>query len=226
MSRSFVTKATRQLQRARKRLRLKRTGDPTSPATLVLIMGSQRAGTKMILETLRRSPQVWTHDHRWVDAAYFFGPDPAYLLQWGKARPRLNGPQKVRQLYESSPARAVVIHAIGESQNTARLLVEHPAARVLWMFRNYKDVANSAAALWGDHQSELMRRVRDREWDTLKWRAEHLAPEEAERLTRLYREDAPPQQGAALYWYLRLLVSPQPLLLHAGARATSPRAAR
>lgn len=191
------------LKRLRMHLWQRYRFDRSQPSQPVFIVGCQRSGTKMLLNTLDRSPETWSHDHRLVDPIYFFRHDPAYAKTPDGGLSRLREPALLRRLIERCPAPVVVFHAIAEAQQADTLLERYPGAKVVWIYRNYADVANSAVRKWGDHQKDVIRRFRDQEWDRLKWRGERVSRETTERLAQSYSDDLSSQEGAVLFWYLR-----------------------
>lgn len=194
-------KGAGQIGRLAKRWRLRRANQETRVA--VFISGCQRSGTKMLLRTLDQSPQVWTHDHRRRDLAYRGGPDPAYQISAAGSMARLAPIETLSELTHCRQAPVVAFHSLADSQWMDRILRSLPEARAIWIYRRYADVANSAVQLWGDHQLDLVRRFRRREFDRLHWRGENISPEALEHLDACYRDDLTPQEGAALMWYLR-----------------------
>lgn len=190
------------LSRALKRVRMKMLGRKGS-ALPVFVVGTQRSGTKMTLKTLERSPQVWAHDHRRRDVAHLLRPDPAYVVTKSGRMARLIERSSLRELIAKTPAPVVAFHAIAESQNSVELLEEFNRSRVVWVYRRYTDVANSALVKWGDHQKDLVRRINQRRFDQLSWRGEKLPESVVKSVGDLYDPNMSAFDGACLFWYMR-----------------------
>lgn len=192
------THSARVLKRVTQRIRYPRS----TPTKLVLVLGTQRSGTKMMLGTIDRSPAVWAHDHRPMDPVYFMRADPAYIISPTGSMARLDEPRLARIL-DDSYAPQLVVHAIAESHRGDALLSQFPNAKVLWVYRDFFDVSRSALRQWGDHQKDIIRRIHARDWEQLGWRGEGIADEVAEEVSNLYRDDLSEAEGAVLFWYVR-----------------------
>ena len=190
------------LRRALKRVRMKTTGRPGS-ATPVFVVGTQRSGTKMTLKTLDRSPEVWAHDHRPHDLSHFGRHDPAYHVNENGRMARLADRSTLEKLISTTAANVIAFHSIAESQNSVELLADFKGSRIIWVYRRYTDVANSALVRWGDHQKDLVRRVNERQFDQLTWRGEKLSESVLTSVGDLYDPEMSAFDGACLFWYMR-----------------------
>lgn len=155
---------------------------------MTFIMGCQRSGTTMLSEIFDLAPEVWMYGENDAEAARNFRLLPA---------------EELRQVIAGSHAPVLIFKPICDTQRTDELLLEHPGAKAIWIYRDYRDVANSAVAKWGDHQVDLLRRITVNEQAHLKWRGERLDDEARELAHRFYRPDMPHAEGAALFWYIR-----------------------
>ncbi len=155
---------------------------------MVFVVGCQRSGTSMMLDVLNRGASVWT-----------FGENhPAIARNY-----RLRSAARLRVVAAGTPARCVVFKPLCDSQWTDRLLVEHPNARALWMYRRPEDVARSANVKWADHQRDVLRRIHVRDWDALGWRGERLSESVLAAVDKHYREEMTLASASVLYWWVR-----------------------
>ncbi|MFC2085828.1 sulfotransferase domain-containing protein [Bacteroidota bacterium] len=189
-------------QRAFRRLRLVLNRKRHS-AVPIFVLGTQRSGTKMLLRTLERSDQIWAHDHRPRDLSHLLRPDPAYRREESGSMARLVDRDALRSLIESSPTEVLAFHAIAESQNGDTLLHDFERGRIIWVYRRYADVANSALDSWGDHQKDLIKRVHERNYAALNWRCERVPEEVQQQVGDLYDPAMAPFDASCLFWYMR-----------------------
>jgi hypothetical protein len=178
----------RAVRRARRYAWQRRHLDQSRPRTAVFVVGCQRSGTNMLLDMLGRSPQSWIYNEG--DRAAF-------------ANFRLREHARIAKLVRSSPAPVVAFKSICDAHLVDEWLDRTPAARAIWIFRDYVDVANSAVRMWGAHQVETIRRIRDGDWEVLDWRGERLSQESLSDVKRLCRDDLSAHEGAVLFWLLR-----------------------
>jgi len=156
------------------------------PAPLFLI-GCQRSGTNMNIEVLDKSYQTWVYNEANHKAFYNF---------------RIKSLAVRQPLIRRAHCPWVVFKPICDSQNIDVLLSEHPDARVIWDFRRYQDVANSAVKRWGAHQLDLIRRLAEGETKG-HFFFDRVTPEQRQFVQELYHDEMSPHTAAALFWYLR-----------------------
>lgn len=160
-------------------------GATSSP---VFVLGAQRSGTTMLIDTLRKSPEIWVHPEKSNIAYQAF---------------RLRSPETIRRLTALTPATAVIYKPLCDSHLADRILAEHPRSRAIWMYRRWADVANSAVAKWGGHHKDVMDGIRSGALHELGWRGERLPAELVDQVRAVTDADSSPETGAALQWYLR-----------------------
>lgn len=176
------------LARGRKLLWQWRHLDKTQEKTPVFVVGCQRSGTTMLLQTIERCPYTWVY-YESTNAAFLEG--------------RLRSVETIRRVIENSYSRALVFKPLEETHLADQMLAIHPKARIIWVYRRYPDVANSATRRWGDHQKDAIRWIKMGEWDRLTWRGERLPAGLVELVSDLYSDDMSAEDAAALFWYLR-----------------------
>ena len=156
-------------------------------ATPIFVVGAQRSGTNMFMETVDRSPQVWTYNE---------GSRVAFRDY------RLRSAERTARLVRRSPARSVVFKPLCDSHLTDRLLEQQPGSKAVWLYRSYADVINSGLRMWGGNERAI-RWITEGRWLDLGWRGERLSLEALDLVEQHYRAGLSPQEATALFWYLR-----------------------
>jgi hypothetical protein len=180
--------ATDLILRRRKRAH-RQAHSPTVPARAAFVVGCQRSGTDMVLWRLDRS----------LDVDRF---DESARAAFNDCRIR---DVAVRdRLVAASAAKRVIFKPVCDSHNVARLLAEHEGARAVWVYRDFRDVANSAVQRWGNMNlrwvQELARGGGD--WGRRQWNRELITPERQQQIEAFCRDDLTPHGAAAVFWYL------------------------
>lgn len=189
LTRTAFRELWNQQKRARRRIWQHLHLDRSAPRRPFFVVGCHRSGTNMVMWTIEHSPEVWVyHEHRL---------SPAFR------RYRLRSTGILEGLIRRSPAPVVVFKPVCDAHLTDRLLERHAGARAIWIYRQYRDVANSAARNFGDHQRDVLRWIVEGDTDWLGWRGERLSPEFVRLVQEVYRPDMPREEASALMWYSR-----------------------
>jgi hypothetical protein len=185
----LLTRAQRKLPRVRKFvgrwLRTISSRDRVNPRA-VFVLGAQRSGTRLPLHVLEQSPEIITYSEG--SAPFFSG----VLLR--------DDPTVLRELTRL-PFPRVVLKPICESHRAPGLLATFAGARVIWIYRHYRETVNSAVVKWKTGQRNL-KRVATRD-PTAGWRLGGLTQEKLELASRLYSDDMSLHAAEAVMWYLR-----------------------
>ena len=116
---------------------------------------------------------------------------------------RLRSYEDLRSILERESARLVVTKPLVDSQNTADLLDVFEGSRAIWMYRHYKDVVRSYLTKWGDDMPKKNLRVLVEGQRKDHWVAENVSEEARKIACEHFREDMPPANSAALFWFVR-----------------------
>ncbi|MCG3127746.1 MAG: hypothetical protein CHACPFDD_02618 [Phycisphaerae bacterium] len=168
----------------------RRGAEPPAVKTAVHVVGCQRSGTEMTIYLLDRSLDVdrFNENHR---AAFHFC--------------LIRDADTVRRLITRSRAPLVVFKPICDSHRVSELLEWHRPSRAVWLYRDYRDVARSAVAKWGDtnrrHLLDLLAGGGD--WGWSQWTRGGYTPELLDEVRQHIHERLSANGAAALYWYLR-----------------------
>ena len=162
------------------------TGERTT-ARPVFVLGAQRSGTRLPLLVMERARDIITYSE---GSSLFFD---GVLLR---------DDQAVTEELQRLPFPVVVLKPICESHRAVELLERFPDARVVWIYRHFRDTANSAAAKWDTGRRNLQR-VASRDAAAARWRLGGLNEEKLRLAARLYRDDMSLHAAEAVMWYLR-----------------------
>jgi hypothetical protein len=154
----------------------------------LFIVGCQRSGTTMLIQTLMRAPDVWVH------------PEKSQLAYNDY---RLRSPATIEAITRMTPASTVVYKPLCDAHLTDRILAAHPGGRAWWLYRGWRDVANSAVRKWGTHQRQVVLDIAAGHGDRWGWRGERLPEALIDQLAGLVTPEMTPEAGAALFWYIR-----------------------
>jgi hypothetical protein len=143
----------------------------------------------MVMWTIERSPNVWVyHEHAW---------SPAFRNY------RLRPTETIDRLIGRSPAPVVAFKPLCDSHLTDRYLARHSRSKAIWIYRSFKDVANSAVRNLGEHQKNVLRWIVQGDTDRLGWRGERLPRDYVDLVHEVFREDMSSHEACALFWYVR-----------------------
>ena len=154
--------------------------------TPVFVLGEMRSGTNMLMECFDRSPDTDIFNE--TDDEAFDG----YMLR---------DLETVAGLIDRSKATHAVFKAIADSARASELLSAFPSARIVWIFRRYEDVVNSAMRKWKEH-NRYLEDVLDNP-DRAKWRATNVSDESKAIVREHYERGLSEESARALIWYLR-----------------------
>ena len=172
-----------------KRLLQSITADPAAPQKILFIMGCQRSGTTMMLRILERD----RHSRIYGEFSE---------LSLGPNRTLLKPLPEVKAIIDRSPAPFVVVKPLVETQRLPEFFHHFPDAKVLWMYRHYKDVVSSNLKNFGtDNGIDDLRPIA--QGDPHNWRSSHASEEVRALAQQFFSEDMSSLDAAALFWYAR-----------------------
>jgi hypothetical protein len=156
----------------------------------LMILGCQRSGTTLI-----------SHLFNQLDYSRVFG-EFSILSNKGVDRIRLNSSEEVISIFEKSHSPLIVFKPLVESQNAKRLLDTIPKSNVLWVYRNYRDVAASDVKKFAKTagHGNILPIINN---DHSNWRSENVSEETRSIIKSMYSEQLSPQDCACLFWYAR-----------------------
>jgi len=166
--------------------------------TPVFVVGVQRSGTTMLIDILDRSPLCKS----------FQEVDERVMRDV-----RLREAAVVKEVIRKDYHPLLVFKPINDSQHADSFIRTYEGARLIWVYRDYNDVVNSALVKWAEWQKRIVLWVRDHSDDEAnpteepyKWFAiyrERITPETVEILRRCADDSLTDAEGAALLWYMR-----------------------
>lgn len=179
---------TRRLYLRRKRMRqLVRQWSGHQPEKVVVFLaGVHRSGTNMMMETLEWHP----------DTDVFRESDPRAFKHF-----MMRPDAIIAGLIRSSPASRVVIKALHETERLSQLMEHYQPARLIWMYRDWRDVVNSILSRWPGQRNGVDQIVAGT--GTADWRGRGMSEATRAELQRRYRPDLSDASVNVLFWYFR-----------------------
>jgi len=162
-------------------------------STVVFILGCQRSGTTLMDDIFDIDPE--TKVYREVSRLSCFAPIE-------------DGPRRLKPLMlvdhdlRRDRAPIIVLKPLVESQQGDMILRHFPRARVIWMYRNFLDVASSNLAHFGEKNG--INNIRPIATDQNgNWRSERLSDPVRALIKCRFSEAMNPFDAAVLFWYAR-----------------------
>ncbi len=156
------------------------------PRQHVLIAGSQRSGTNMLMHVLQWSS--YTH--------VFHESDPRAFERY-EMRPT----ETIVALARHSKAPFFVIKSLCELDRLSELMDQLVPAKTLWCVRNYNDSVRSMTRSFGLFGEQVRRLSLDKA--AAGWRGRGMSDATQSLLRRLYHPGLSEASAAALMWYYR-----------------------
>lgn len=155
-------------------------------AKAVYILGVQRSGTTLLLKCLNRSMEVEA-----------MGEVSKAMVNF-----RIIADDALRKLIASSHHKAIVFKPLTDSHRARDLLSLTPNGLAIWMYRRVGDRANSAVAMSGDHNLQILRDF-SKGKDLDIWQAKGLTDENLRLIRSFDYSEMSAHSAAALFWYIR-----------------------
>ncbi len=166
--------------------------------TQVFLLGTQRSGTTLLTDILSRAP---------LCRAYHEG-NSAVMLDM-----RLRDHPAVEKVIRGECRPVQVFKPINDSQYASELLDDYQNPKLIWIYRDYNDVVNSALVKWAHWQRQIVIWVcehyddlRKPEDEPFKWYAiyrERMSAETHQAVSACVGDGITDAEGAALLWYMR-----------------------
>jgi hypothetical protein len=156
------------------------------PQQVLFLAGVQRSGTNMAMDILERSFQTDVYHER----------DPRAFDTY-----RMRPVEVISQLVKQSRAPLFVIKSLCELQELKKLKQDFAPAKVVWVWRDYRDVVNSMLVSFSNQAKQVKRVAADPASDD--WRGMGMSEETHNLVRQLVDEDIDDASAAALQWYFR-----------------------
>lgn len=155
---------------------------------LVFVVGCQRSGTTMLMSTFERDFQTKLYGET--------GLSP-------KNSRRLKPYPEIAQIVARDKAPLIITKPLVESQNILKLLAYFPGSKAIWMYRGYKDVANSIIHRFSINTTmRNLRSIIGGEGGDA-WFSEAVSEETRQVVAHFFAEDMTPGEANTLLWYVR-----------------------
>ena len=157
-------------------------------SSVVFILGCQRSGTTLLCN-------IFNTDYR----VSLFQENSA-ITGTEHGRLRMKPFDQVQATFVKVKTPLIVAKPLVESQKAIQLLRCFPQSRVLWTYRQYKDVVSSNVKKFQHQIRNLESIVKSLPDD---WRAEMVSDKTRALISRLYSVEMSRYDAAALFWYAR-----------------------
>ena len=176
--------------------RRKFCGRQLPPRQVLMIMGAQRSGTTLL--------------SRIFDDLYFadvYG-EFSKLSTDDRIGLRLNSPEKVNNTLSKSKAHLVLMKPLVESQRALYWLQSIPRSKIVWLYRDFHDVAASSVMKFGEVEggTSHLRAFVDKEFarrDYATWKIENASRETLDLMMGFHLDGMNAYDSAALFWFAR-----------------------
>jgi hypothetical protein len=170
------------------------------PRRLVFVLGCQRSGTTMLVQCLEKD----LHTKSYGQYGLMDQNSNADKLLYPDAHgPRLKSYDEIKKITANEKAPILILKPLRESQHAASLLKHFPGSKAIWVYRNYRDVANSHLVKWGEGIGiRKLRPIFDGDAGN-HWASEFVSGNTRSIVKNHFTEDMSPADAAALYWYTR-----------------------
>ena len=131
---------------------------------------------------------------------------------------RLRPIADIQSLIDRQRARFLIFKPLNDSQYADKLLDEISRAKIIWIYRNFLDTANSAVAKWGTDKRDMVTWIGRNCAKTGRFEkvipppangktyalyADRMSKPVTRRLIEWTREPISKHTGAAIFWYIR-----------------------
>ncbi len=153
--------------------------------TVVFVAGCQRSGTNMVMDLLDASYETDVyHEH-----------DPRAFTRY-----ELRETEVIAALHGRSRAPVMVVKTLCDLERLPALCARFAPAKVLWIYRDYRDVVNSMLVSFSNQSRQIQRLASGR--DT-SWWGRALSPATLALLREYVTPDIDDVSAAALQWFVR-----------------------
>lgn len=154
----------------------------------VFVFGSQRSGTTMLMNVFELNSNFLVY-HESNKKAF----DENY---------RIINFDKLGEVIDSSNFEFVAFKPISDSHLINLFSEKFPDSKKIWLYRNYRDVANSSVVKWNAGERNSIREI-GKGIIIDDWFTEGLSDNTIKTIRTVYRDDSSLHECAALWWWAR-----------------------
>lgn len=155
------------------------------PRSVLFVAGCQRSGTNMVMDLLDASRETDVyHEH-----------DPRAFQRY-----ELRETAVLADLHARSRAPLMVVKTLCDLERLPALCARFAPARVLWIYRDYRDVVNSMLVSFRNQAQQIQRLASGAD---ASWWGRALSPAALKILREHVTPDIDDASAAALQWYVR-----------------------
>lgn len=161
---------------------------PGSNSRPIFLLGCQRSGTTMLMDVFELNFNSLVYNES--DTKAFDGTF------------RIIGFEHLGGIVDSSNFEFTVFKPIVDSHRIDEFVHNFPDCKILWMYRDYRDMVNSSVVKWGMEKDNSIR-ILGRGEELTDWFAEGLSDNTVRVIRQLYRTEFSNHDCAALWWWSR-----------------------
>lgn len=163
---------------------------PLHKKSILFIIGVQRSGTSALFANLSKDDRIKAYN------------EFSELSINGDEKLRLHSFPVLKKQINKNIKPIILLKPLVETQNSRQLLDFFGGSKAVWIYRHYKDIANSNLNKFGINNGfNNLKPLLDGDFNN--WRSENV-PNDVRNLVLSYMsKDLLPHDAAALFWYLR-----------------------
>lgn len=158
-------------------------------STPVFVFGKQRSGTNMVIDIMRLHPDTEIFAEHTNNEAFL--------------KYRIRNLNVIKGLIHNSKENFICFSPIMDSHRLENFMIEFPNGKFIWVYRDYKDSANSAIRQFpGDTQKieDILSNRNEAKW---KWFQDGISSSTFEILKKIYSSELSEFDLASLTWWVR-----------------------
>jgi hypothetical protein len=157
---------------------------------ILFIFGVQRSGTTALFDFLSKDIRIKAYN------------EFSELSKDGSEQLRLHPLHTLKKQINQNIHPIILMKPLVESQNSKRLLDAFPNSKAIWIYRHYKDVANSNLNKFGiGNGIKNLTPLMGENYNN--WRADGVPDRIKKIVTKHFSKDMKPHDAAALFWFVR-----------------------
>lgn len=160
--------------------------------TIIFLMGCQRSGTTFTSNVFNTDNNIKVFDEM---KSSITSDDKKYHI-------RLNDHAKLRKSFSKQNSPVLLAKPLVESQHAKQYLDAFSNLKIIWIYRNYLDVASSNIHHFGkENGMRNLAPILNDEIDN--WRNDNLSDDTRAMIKSFSKKDLSAFEAAALFWYIR-----------------------
>jgi len=158
---------------------------------ILMIMGCMRSGTTMLSAVFDK----FINTSVFGEFSILSTDDPDKL--------RLNDIDMINGVLSAQKSDLIIMKPLVESQNANKYLAEIPNSSIIWLYRDFKEVAISNIKKFGVEKGAIANIRPITKDDQSNWRSQNVSKDTQLIIENYFDEGMNPNDAACLFWYVR-----------------------